>query len=288
MLLAARRAPNLLPESRRRIIQFLHSQFNDDGGARDRSGQSDLYYTVFALDALAAMQVEHRQAGTLCFLRSFGDGEGLDLVHRTCLARCWASMPPGELDAEKGGRILRGIESHRSADGGYNQDRGSGVGTVYDCFLSLGAYQDLGAEPPASDTMGACLAGLRTDDGAYANDRTIAIGNTPTTAGAVTLLIQLGLPVAPETTDWLSDRFDDRGGSLAIPGAPVPDLLSTASALHALASADVALEKNVRDRAVEFVRRLGTGRGFCGSEADETPDSEYTFYALLALGHLSR
>jgi hypothetical protein len=38
---------------------------------------------------------------------------------------------------------------------------------------------------------------------------------------------------------------------------------------------------------VDFVDTLWNGKGFCGSWADDTVDSEYTYYALLALGHLS-
>ena len=56
MLQVARLAPNLLQEAAEPVAQFLRAQFNDDGGARDRAGNSDLYYTVFALEALKAVR----------------------------------------------------------------------------------------------------------------------------------------------------------------------------------------------------------------------------------------
>ena len=44
----------------------------------------------------------------------------------------------------------------------------------------------------------------------------------------------------------------------------------------------------LRDPCLDFVDSLWTNRGgFFGTWADDTVDCEYTFYALLALGHLS-
>ena len=57
MLQVARLAPNLLQEATDSVAGYIFSQFNDDGGAKDRSGQSDLYYPVFALEGLVANTV---------------------------------------------------------------------------------------------------------------------------------------------------------------------------------------------------------------------------------------
>ena len=62
--------------------------------------------------------------------------------------------------------------------------------------------------------------------------------------------------------------------------------MSTATALHALASLDVSFLA-LRDRCLDFIDSLWTGRGFCGHWQDDEIDCEYLFYALLALGHLS-
>ena len=58
MLQVARLAPNQLGDAAAQVQTFLEEQFNDDGGARDRAGDSDLYYTVFALDGLLALQAD--------------------------------------------------------------------------------------------------------------------------------------------------------------------------------------------------------------------------------------
>ena len=58
MLQVARVAPKVLGDAAELVRNFLASQQNPDGGFRDRDGESDLYYTVFGLDALAVFQAE--------------------------------------------------------------------------------------------------------------------------------------------------------------------------------------------------------------------------------------
>ncbi len=286
MLRAASSATNQLLEAGERVVQFLREQFNQDGGARDRSGKSDLYYTVFALDGLLALGGNPPLQTLTAFLQSFDDGRRLDFVHCACLARCWSALPNGDLDPDTSRRILARIESYRSSDGGYGPQPGAPTGAVYHCFLALGAYQDLDQVPPVPKQLARCCDGLRTADGAYANQPGLSAGTTPATAAAATLMRQLGLPVPASVTDWLQNRAHADGGFLATPQAPLPDLLSTATALHALAGAGVSLDQ-LREPGLDFLDSLWTGRAFRGHWADQTPDSEYTFYALLALGHLS-
>jgi prenyltransferase beta subunit len=272
MLRAARLAPSLLREAGPRVVEFLRGQLNDDGGGRDRRGRGDLYYTVFVLDGLTALGAAVDPAPTLAYVRGFGDGEGLDLVHLACLARCWAALPDGGLDAETATGILRRI--------------GGEHGTVYDCFLALGAYQDLNCEPPHTDRIARCVEAAGSSDGAYGNTPGARHGTTTNTAAAVLVLHALGLSVAGTVAEWLLHRCDETGGFRAGPTAPTPDLLSTATALHALATLDVPLA-SIKERCLDYLDTLWTGRAFHGHWADEVEDAEYTFYGLLALGHLS-
>jgi hypothetical protein len=78
------------------------------------------------------------------------------------------------------------------------------------------------------------------------------------------------------------------GGFMAVPGAPLPDLLSTATALHALACLERRIPSTVHERCLDFIDTLWSADGgFHGHWADDHLDAEYTFYGLLALGHLS-
>src|SRR5690349_19038902 len=197
MLQVARLAPKSLGDSAPRVIEFLRSQMNADGGFNDRAGNSDLYYTVFGIEGLFILRAELPLPELETYLRSFGDGADLDLVHLACLARCWAMLPPEKLDRRIRDEILHRIESHRSADGGYEANPSSATGTIYGCFLALGAYQDLKDEVPDPQGIIRCIESLRADDGGYANQRELPMGLTPSTAAAVTLLRQLGAPVDP-------------------------------------------------------------------------------------------
>lgn len=98
---------------------------------------------------------------------------------------------------------------------------------------------------------------------------------------------QLESPVDRDAGIWLLDRCHARGGFFASPTTPVPDLLSTATALHALSVLHVPIA-GLCDPCLDFVDSLWTNRGgFFGTWADDAVDCEYTYYALLALGHLS-
>jgi hypothetical protein len=286
MLQVARLAPKQLGESRDLVSAFLREQVNPDGGFHDRSGASDLYYTAFGLDALIALQEEVPAARTAVYLDRFGDGADLDFVHLACLARAWAALrrPPDAVIAD---RILARIEACRSDDGGYATMPSASYGSAYGAFLAMGAYQDLGRALPAAEGVATSLSRLRALDGSYGNHAGLASGLTTATAAAVLVLRHLDAPVDRAAGLWLLDRCHARGGFFASCSTPVPDLLSTATALHALSALHLPIA-GLRDPCLDFVDSLWTNRGgFFGTWADDAVDCEYTYYALLALGHLS-
>jgi len=286
MLQVARLAPTQLGESRELVVRFLHERLNSDGGFQDRAGLSDLYYTVFGLDALVALQAELPTEDAAAYLRGFGDGEGLDFVHLACLARAWATIRPRR-DGIPIASLLGRLEAFRSADGGYAQAERADHGSVYAAFLALGAYEDLGSEPPDAPHILKSLERLRARDGSYANRPGLDSGTTTTTAAAVLLMRHLDATVERAVGMWLLDRCHTRGGFFAAVGTPVPDLLSTATALHALSAMHVPIG-GLQEPCLDFVDSLWTNRGgFHGSWVDDALDCEYTYYGLLALGHLS-
>jgi hypothetical protein len=149
-------------------------------------------------------------------------------------------------------------------------------------------YEDLGHMAPQPLKLIQSLKCLETPDGAWSNASGALIGATNATAGAVTLIRHLGFPVNQAVGDWLLAQTHPQGGFVAVPGAPIPDLLSTATALHALAAMDRRVSSDVHERCLDFLDTLWSGEGgFHGHWADDHLDSEYTFYGLLASGHLS-
>ena len=237
MLQVARLAPKLLQEAADPVAEYFRSRFNEDGGAKDRAGRSDLYYTVFALEGLIALQCECPPHVSK-YLERFDAGDDLDLVHLGCLVRCWAALRQPAPD-------VAGL-----IDARWDRD------SVYHSFLAWGALQDLGLKPTPFP-----LPGVSETE------------TTPTMAASVTLRRQMQQPVPEEAVNWLVARAYPEGGFCASEGAPMPDLLSTATALHALSGQRASLA-HLKEPTLDFLDTLWTGQAFCGHWADDEPDCE--------------
>jgi len=288
MLQVARVAPKVLGEAAELVREFLLGQQNDDGGFKDRAGKSDLYYTVFGLDALMVFDEAANVDGVEVFLKSFGEGEDLDLVHLSCLTRCWGAIGRERMPKGLRKNLLSRLENFRKPCGGWDNDPKKEHGTAYGSFLALGAYRDMSKLPPKPLRILQSLKRLETPDHAWNNAPNMPVGSTNPTAGAVVLLNNLHLPINADCGQWLRARLHAQGGFVAVPDAPMPDLLSTATALHALAALDVRLTEEETERCLDFVDSLwDASGGFHGHWSDDYLDCEYTFYGLLALGHLN-
>ena len=288
LLQVARLSPRLLGDSVELVREFFRRQLSPEGAGFDRDGRPDLYYTIFALAGLQAVDAEVPREKVEAFLRQHGDGAKLDFVHLSALARCWTIVGKERMPEGLDRALLERIETFRKADGGYQGNAKLTRGTAYGAFVALGAYEDLGHTPPHPLKLIQSLKLLETPDGAWSNVPGTSAGATNATAGAVTLIRHLGFPVNDRVGDWLLAQVHPQGGFLALPGAPMPDLLSTATALHALAAMDRRLPSEIHERCLDFMDSLWNAEGgFHGHWADDQLDAEYTFYALLALGHLS-
>ena len=171
-------------------------------------------------------------------------------------------------------------------DGGFGAEPGCAHGTLYHSFLALGVYQDLRQPMPFPAGLQASFEALRTPDGAYANAQDLKLGTTPSTAAVAALLMQLDSPVEPEVSAWLLSQQHPQGGFRASPQTPIPDLLSTGTALHALGSLGIHIGER-REVTLDFLDSLWSGDAFYAFWDDDDLDGEYVYYALLALGHLS-
>lgn len=288
LLQVARLAPRLLGDSTELVRDFYRRQISPQGAGFDRSGKPDLYYTIFALTGAQALEVEVPTEQTVGWLLGFGDGAGLDFVHLGALARCWAAVGTKEMPTNLARSLLGRVELFRKADGGYDGTLELPRGTAYGAFVALGAYQDLGQTPPRILQLVRSLKLLESTDGAWSNHPGMTTGSLNATAGAVTLIRNLGFPVNHAVGDWLLAQAHPKGGFKATPIAPIPDLLSTATALHALSTLDRRLPPNLHEQCLDFIDTLWNAQGgFHGHWADDYLDPEYTFYGLLALGHLS-
>jgi len=268
------------------VVDFVRSAFADDGGFKDRAAKSDLYYTVFGIECLAALGADLPTERIGKYLDSFEEAPSLDLVHLACLARCRAALG-GEIPPRMVARLVDRIGACRAGDGAFAHTPGCDGGTVYASFLALGAHEDLGVGLPQPKQLIEAIKEREAAEGGFGNEPRMAQGTTPVTAAAMIALDFLGGAAPESSARWLLERRHESGGFVAAAAAPLPDLLSTAVALHALRGAGVTFH-DFREESVDFVESLWSGTGgFRGHWAEETLDCEYTYYGLLALGHLA-
>lgn len=283
---AVSRSETVLKDSTPLVVDFLTAGINPDGGFKGRDGRSDLYYTVFGLEALIALGGSFPQDRTADFLQKFIKQNDLDLIHLAALIRCYANLLDNNFEKGLRGRFIKKIEQFRCKDGGYANKMGLDNGTIYGCFFALAAYQDLQLDMPDYTKVIECIQALSTPEGAFTNNQKIQTGSTNATAAAMTVLHHLHQPIDKKTGDWLFTQCTSSGGFRAMPAAPIPDLLSTATALHALVIAGFEINA-VKDKCLDFIDSLWCSKGaFYGNCTDTTLDCEYTYYGLLALGHL--
>lgn len=279
-------AREALGDSTEAVKGFLRRQIASDGGFQGRDGRSDLYYTVFGLEASLMLGVDFDRGRMSGYLDGFGNGESLDLVHLASLIRCRTNLAIVRDPAI----FSRRLKAYESRDGGFSMISGDARGTAYGSFLALGAWQDLGFDCPDSEAMAKSIASLQRPEGGYANEAAMTAGATPATAAAICVLHYLKRPIPESAIEWLLARACPLGGFAAIPfgqDAGVPDLLSTATALHALSLIGVRVD-DVRDRHLDYLDSLWNAEGgFRGHWGDEVVDCEYTYYGLLALGTLT-
>ena len=280
------------PEARCEVARFVREQWRGDGGfcGRARAG-SDLYYTVFGLECARALKLPLAWNDVAAYLdRQTTAVATLDLVHLSCLIRAWsivASVDP--VAADRAAAQCPRLEAFRGADGGYASRAAGGTthGEIYALFLAGLAYGAAKLALPAPKRAGRTVLKLATPDGAFANHPAVPNGTTTVTAAAVVMFAAAGVKVPARTRDWLLARQDASGGFRAGSQAPVPDLLSTATALLALTALGIRLPADCATRCAAFVESLwDESGGFCGSPPDPVPDLEYTYYALMSLGCL--
>lgn len=292
MIQALTRAPQLLNKSTDLVRKYVMEQLGEDGGFQGRDNKSDLYYTVFGIELLIALDCSMPVDLVKKYLDSFDRGHYLDLVHLSSLTRSYrnlADISPYRLDSGFKDGVIQRLNALRCADGGFSTNQSDMHGNLYGCFLALAMSQDIDTNVSDPEAIINCLKKLEMDDGGFANEQAGSISTTPSTAAALCSYHMLGYPLPEKAIEWLMNRTSRNGGFCAFKSdSPLnmPDLLSTATALQALSYSN---STNIgRELHLDFLDSLWNPLGgFSGTWADPTVDCEYTYYGLLALGYLA-
>lgn len=265
---------------------FIRRCHLPSGAFRGRSAAPDLYYTGFGLDLALALGGNELIPATSDWIAGIPTAS-LDFMDLVSFIRCATHLPPPRAPSPDRHSLAARLEAHRAENGGYHPTPRAKTGTASATFLTLCAFLDLGLPaPPATPIMNA-LRELSTRDGAYANAPGMDKGTTQATAATLAIGRLLGQPDDLFAAQWMLDQWHPAGGFLSSPDAPIPDLLSTATALFAAELLTLDLTEIIRPCRAYILALQRPDGGFAGVAGETDSDCEYTFYALLALGCLT-
>jgi prenyltransferase beta subunit len=318
MLAAASRAKSILENDAVEAIKgFVLGKQAANGLFAGRDDKGDIYYTLFGLGAFAALDSGDAHNPPRLDPKSFPPIDSLDYVHAISWWRCksllellnrpefikrrilerpqllassWMRGMVGSLfqDSVAQQRILQHLERWRSKDGAWHHAvQGADHASAYGVFLMVMLRQDMLNSMESLERSREALRALKSRDGGYSNSPGADFGVCTATTAALLALSALGDDVDEDAIAFLRTLRVAGSGFKANALAPIPDLLSTATALFTLCSLNVDIGA-MRTDCSRFVDELwNEDGGFCGSEADPVSDCEYTFYGLLALGCLA-
>lgn len=258
-------------EALRRISCFVESQRTEEGTFKDKSGKADLYYTSFGLTLSYLLGIKH----TDVYLKQQA-AEHLDLVHYAAFMRCKriGNGKAGLLMSALFPAKVKPLDTFKVIPNGDIQ-------SPYTQFLWLSLLEDAGQRIKDKKQMTDSLAGYHAPGGGYMNTKDGTAATTNATVAALAIKGRLTGYKANEDVFHLRDSQDVSGGFRAVEASPVPDLLSTATALFILSCYRIRPNYPARD----FIEAhwLDSG-GFAATLLEDSSDVEYTFYGLLALG----
>ena len=254
------------------IRHFVQERMTANGVFMDKSGREDIYYTSFGMLLSHVLGIRRNCEATRLWLDTI-DSNQLDMVHYAAYVR---SRMINEWEQNKIEFLLKNIKRKAirplsSFEVVPNMDSES----PYAQFILYSLCEDTGNTPPVAN-----LTPYSIDGGGYANTR----HGTPSTNATAAALMVAGQSEGYTSTrdaEWLRDEQKPSGGWCAEKDTPLPDLLSTATALFALHCYGI----KPRYSATDFIEGhwLDNG-GFAATLLDDESDVEYLFYGLLALG----
>ena len=285
-------------ERRQRHRSFIQSQQQADGGFSGREGDSDVYYTSFAVRGLAILDGlrpdECESIGRFVKAQSNRQLSVVDLISwlYTALVVQAFGGPDVFEDAEPDwvDKLAGTLEGVRTEDGGYAKTPEGAAGSTYHSFLVALTYELIGKSVPNPNDLVQFIYDRQRDDGGFVEIQPMKRSGTNPTAAAVALLTMfdaMDAELREDVRDFLRIVRSSEGGFQANTRVPFADGLSTFTGL--LTAQDLGIDDILDPTNVEeFIAsnlEFPTG-GFRGASWDNQADVEYTFYGLGTLGLL--
>lgn len=286
------------PLRRERHAKAVLARQCSDGGFAGRRGDSDCYYTGFALRSLAILGHwdDPSVAAAAAFLakRMQSDQPPVDVLSAVQSLELIERLggPPGRIAAaiDRRSPFERLIARLRRPDGCFAKTEQSGPSSTYGTFLMVATAQLVGVPIPAAREIAAAIATRQQPDGGFAELPVVHRSGVNPTAAACSVLRMLDAlssPIAAAAQRYLQAVQSSDAGWPAHSSAPCSDLLSTFAALTMLTHVAPAAHFDLR-RSLSFIDSLELAEGgFRGAVWDAETDCEYAFYGLGCLGLLT-
>ncbi|MEM9644335.1 MAG: prenyltransferase/squalene oxidase repeat-containing protein [Planctomycetota bacterium] len=279
---------------------WLVGQQRKDGGFAGREGESDPYYTAFALRGLWILGRLDRpiaeNAGRFLrgrMVRREGVVDLISLIFAAAICELSAGVVVIEdEDREWQNRVAELLASLRTDDGGFAKTPEGRAGSTYQTFLSVLCHELLDTDIQDPERVVKFLESQAHSDGGYLEIRAAKRPGVNPTAAAVGTLKTLGRLAdceADSVVAFLCDQQSDEGGLAANTRIPFADLLSTCTGMITMTDlSPFASSDSFGGLSVERIRQYALSMqdangGFHGFALDQTADVEYTFYGLATL-----
>lgn len=282
------------PAIRQRHVDWLVRQQRPDGGFAGREGESDPYYTAFALRGLWILDVLDGQIATRAgsFLRSrLSHKESIIDLISLIFAAAICEMAVGVVvigddDENWRAKVAALLSELRTSDGGFAKTPEGRAGSTYQTFLTILCHELIEVDVPDLDGIERFLHSQRHDDGGFLEIRAAKRpGVNPTAAaiGALKTIGRLDVNQQQATASFLSEMQSDEGGLTANTRIPFADLLSSFTGLLTLSDLKSASRIHIGSIDRYALSMQSPEGGFVGFALDQTADVEYTFYGLATL-----
>jgi len=286
--LTERILPGMLQGTRREELRaFYLAALDQNGGFRGRKGVGDLYYSGFAIRGLFLLGMLD-DAKLLPRIETFleeqcrNDLSPVDMLSWTFCTTLVNAVQNKELLSKQRESLLNRWEMFRRLDGCFAGSEKTAVSSTYTTFLTAIFYELLGETERSLSIPVEPILERRRADGGFVELPPLRYSGTNPTAAAVGLLtiLEVPLPEKARTVEFLCRCQQSTGGFQAHARIPLPDLLSSFSAVMALHDLDAADQIN-RPALRNFVTSLRSpDGGYFGMLPDQQSDVEYTFYGM--------
>ena len=268
-------------EALRRLSNFVESQKTAEDAFINKSGEVDLYYTSFGWLLSYVLGIELNGEKRRIYLEN-QPVMSLDLVHYAAYMRCvllHRLMKEGMLRFLLSAMRPISVRSLSSFTDLPHKD----IWSPYTRFIWMSLLEDTRNKEKEKTEVLKELGHYHVKGGGFSNLRNREVATTNATVAALAIIGQLEGYKPIDDLFYLRDTQDETGGFKVGQGAPVPDLLSTATALFLMRCYGIRPVRAAND----FIEAhwLDSG-GFSATLLEDSGDVEYVFYGLLALGAL--